>query len=159
MIAFEAFQTVPLVALRDMDPYMQVGEPGGLSFPTPGEEYHFVRLDLSLALIKNPASTFFIELTEETLLESGYRPGDILIVDRAMEPRHRSAIIAFLEGEFTLRRLHLTEEAVTLLADHPDYGPVPIEPDTEFGIWGVVRDVLRQPRPEGGSRGLSPFPG
>jgi DNA polymerase V len=141
MITFEAFQTVPVVALRDMDPYMSIQEDNP-PFPIPGEEYHFIRLDLSRALIKNPGHTFFIQLTEDTMVEAGLLPGDILIVDRSMEPRAHSMIIAFLEGEFILRRLEFSEEGLRLRADHPEIPPVEIEPDTEFGIWGVVRDVI-----------------
>ncbi len=143
MIVFEAFHTVPIIALRDMDPYMFIEEDGS-AFPIPGEDYHFVRLDLSLALIKNPGSTFFIQLTEDTMEEEGLLPGDILIVDRAMEPRSGAKIIAYLEGSFTIRQLQFSEEGITLLAANPDFPPVEVEPDMEFDIWGVVRDVLAQ---------------
>lgn len=143
MITFEAFQTVPVVALRDMDPYMFIQEDNP-PFPIPGEEYNFIRLDLSRALIKNPAHTFFIQLTEDTMTEAGLLPGDILIVDRGMEPRSRSMIVAYLEGEFILRRLDFREEGMRLLADHPEVAPIDIEPDTDFGIWGVVRDVIHE---------------
>lgn len=148
MITFEAFHTVPIVALRDMDPYMFIGG-DGKDFPVPGEDYHFVRLDLSRALIKNPAGTFFIQLTEDSMVEEGLLPGDILIVDRTMEPRSGMKIIAYLEGEFTVRRLHFTEEGITLTAANSDFPPVDVEPDMEFDIWGVIRDVLPQKEGEG----------
>jgi len=141
-IAFESFQTVPLVALRDMDPYMQLEE-NGRDFPMPGEEYSFVRLDLSRTLIKNPARTYFVQLTENTMTGAGLRPGDILVVDRGMEARHRSLIIAYLEGEFTLRRLLIGDDNLILAAENPEIPPQEIDPDTTFNVWGVVRDVIR----------------
>ena len=143
MITFEAFQTVPVVALRDMDPYMAIQE-SNPPFPIPGEEYHFIRLDLSRALIKNPGQTFFIQLTDDAMLEAGLLPGDILIVDRSMEPRSRSIIIAYLDGEFIVRRLEFSHEGMQLVAEHPEMTPIEIEPDMEFGIWGVVRDIIHE---------------
>lgn len=142
-VAFESFQTVPLVALRDMDPYMQLEE-GGRDFPVPGDTYFFIRLDLSRALIKNPSRTFFIQMTEDSMAGAGMQAGDILVVDRAMEVRHRSVVVAFLEGEFTVRRLLIGDEGLTLVAENPDIPPQPVDPDTVFSVWGVVRDVIHQ---------------
>ncbi len=142
-IAFESFQTVPLVALRDMDPYMQLEE-GGRDFPVPGDVYFFIRLDLSRALIKNPSRTYFIQLTEDSMIDVGMLPGDVLIVDRGMEVRHRSLIVAFLEGDFIVRRLLIGEEGLLLVAENPDIAPQPVDPDMVFSVWGVIRDVIHR---------------
>ncbi|MCO6481111.1 MAG: hypothetical protein J5I94_30985 [Phaeodactylibacter sp.] len=137
---FEEFQTVPVVPLNDMSPYMQLAEGGQLNFPIPGEEFNFVRLDLSRAIIRNPAHTFFIQLTEDALAGAGFAAGDIAIVDRLAGPRNRDVVIVYLEGEFTIRRLILREEAPVLESDE---STIEIEPDTEFSVWGVVKDVIR----------------
>ena len=137
---FEEFQTVPVVSLSDMTPYMQVEEGNPLNFPIPGEEFNFMRLDLSRALIRHPGNTFFVHLTDDSLAEAGYSPGDIAIVDRQVSPRHRDVIIAYLEGEFTIRRLKIVDD---MPAVESDEGIEEIEPDTDFTIWGVVKDVIR----------------
>ncbi len=137
---FEELQTVPVVSLNDMSPYMQLSEDNQLNFPIPGEEFNFVRLDLSRAVIRNPAHTFFIHLTEDTLAGAGFTIGDIAIVDRQASPRNRDVVIAYLEGEFTIRRLRLNEEMPLLESDEE---VTEIEPDTDFSIWGVVKDVIR----------------
>lgn len=136
---FEAFQTVPVVSLSDMSPYMQVAEDSKLAFPTPGEEFNFMRLDLSRAVIRNPAHTFFVLLTEDILAGAGYTSGDIVIVDRQANPRNKDIIIAFLEDEFTVRRLRITDEQPFLESDGDT---VEIEPDMSFSVWGVVKDVI-----------------
>ena len=141
MLTFETYQTVPMIALSDMDPYLSSQE-GEKDFPMLGEEATFVRLDLSRALIKNPAHTFFIQLTEDTMTEEGVYLGDLLIVDRVVEARNNALVIAYLDGLFTLRRIRYEEEGIVLYAGNPDYAPVEIEPDMEFGVWGVVRDVI-----------------
>jgi DNA polymerase V len=121
---------------------MQVRD-DGLAFPMLGEFYYFVRLDLSRALIKNPASTFFVQLTEDAMLGAGLSPGDILVVDRAAQARHNDIIIACVEGAFMARRLQWGNEGIALWAEHSDYPPIAIEADTIFQVWGVVRDVIK----------------
>ncbi|MCB0558597.1 MAG: LexA family transcriptional regulator [Lewinellaceae bacterium] len=138
-IVFETFQTVPVVSLSDMTPYMQLSGDSQLAFPIPGEEFNFMRLDLSRALIRHPAHTFFVQLTDDSLAEGGYCCGDIAIVDRQASPRNQDIVIAYLEGEFTLRRLRITEEMFVLESDEEVQE---VEPDASFSIWGVVKDVI-----------------
>ncbi|MCO6491317.1 MAG: hypothetical protein J5I98_23065 [Phaeodactylibacter sp.] len=136
---FEEFQTVPVVSLSDMSPYMQTTEDSRQAFPIPGEDFTFMRLDLSRAVIRNPAQTFFIQLTEGHLAAAGYLPGCIALVDRQASPREKDVIIAYLEGEFTIRRLKIIDDMPALESDE---GSIGIEPDMEFSVWGVVKDVL-----------------
>lgn len=141
MIAFEFYQNVPLIALRDMDPFMQIQDQDK-DFPIPGEEFNMVRLDLSRAIIKNPASTFFIQLNSVSMIEEGHFPGDVLIVDRTMTPRSKGLSIVHLEGEFLFCRLEIKEEGIRLHFSNQDFEIIDIEPDMEFSIWGMVRDIL-----------------
>ncbi len=138
-IAFEAYQTVPVVAMDEMTPYLRINEGDGKNFPLPGEEYRFMRFDLSRALIRNPAHTFFVQISSDVLQSAGYEPGDIAIVDRHATPRHSQVIVAYYEGEFTLRRLLMKGEEVYLQSDEET---VLLEPDMDFAVWGVVKDVL-----------------
>ncbi len=137
---FEAFQTVPVVSLSEMTPYMQVSEDNGQAFPIPGEEFNFMRLDLSRAVIRHPAHTFFVQLTDDGLAGAGYTSGNIVIVDRQASPRNKDIIVAYLEGEFVIRRLKVIEEQPWLESDED---LLEIEPDASFSIWGVVKDMIR----------------
>ncbi len=141
MVAFESYQTVPMVALRDMDPYMQI-QTKEKAFPIPGEEFNFVRLDLSRAIIKNPTSTFFIQITTTSMVDEGYFPGDVLIADRQMDPRNKGLAIVFLEGEFIFCRLGIHDWGISLHFANAEHATIEIEPEMEFNIWGMVRDVL-----------------
>jgi DNA polymerase V len=141
MIAFEAYQTVPIVSLKDMDPFMQI-QLQEKAFPIPGEEFHFVRLDLSKAIIKNPSSTFFIQINVLSMIEEGYSPGDVLIVDRMMDPRSKGMSVVYLEGEFLFCRLEIKEEGISIYFSNQELEAIEIEPDMDFTIWGMVRDVL-----------------
>lgn len=141
MVAFETFQTVPVVALRNMDPYMQIQEQGH-SFPIAGEDFNFVRLDLTKALIKNPNNTFFIQLTDESMVQEGLMPGDLLIIDRTRPPRHKSIAVVYFEGEFVACRLLIMEDKLCLQFCNDEQTLIEVEPDMEFSIWGILRDVI-----------------
>lgn len=139
ILSYEDFQTVPVVDMDEMTPYLQVSESDGKSFPLPGEEFHFIRLDLSLALIRHPAQTFFLRVTHETLGSGGYENGHIAIVEQQTTPRHRDVIVANYEGSFIICRLLIEEEQYSIQTDEETST---IEPDMEFAIWGVVKDML-----------------
>jgi len=62
----------------------------------------------------------------------------VLVVDRAIEPRHQHIVLAVLQGEFTVKRLHRRGGVVKLLAENPLYPPRVIKPEEELLIWGVV---------------------
>ena len=141
MITFESYHTVPLLLQRDMDPYMKIQDPTE-HFPLPGEDFTYTSIDLSLALIKHPDFTFFVQASEESMCETGIRPGDILIIDKSLEPKNKSMILAYLEGEYVLRQVLIDDHGLTLIAEDPDITPVFVEPDMAFSIWGVVRDWL-----------------
>ncbi len=141
MVAFEFYQTVPMVSLQDMDPFMQIQDQEK-AFPLPGEEFTFVKLDLSRAIIKNPASTFFIQVNTTSMIEEGHFPGDVLIVDRMMDPRNKGMGVVYLEGEFLFCRLEIGDEGIKLHFANQELPPIAIEPDMEFNIWGMVRDIL-----------------
>jgi len=142
MVTFEFYQTVPMVSLRDMDPYMQI-QPQDKAYPIPGEEFNFVRLDLSKAIIKNPSSTFFIQIHDSGMVDEGYFPGDVLIVDRLMEPRNMGLAVVYFEGEFVFCRLEIRETSIRLHFSNPEAPAMEVDPDMEFNIWGMVRDVLQ----------------
>ena len=139
VLSYEDFQTVPVVDMEEMTPYLQVSESDGKSFPLPGEAFHFIRLDLSLALIRHPAHTFFLRVTQETLASEGFGHGHIAIVDRQAAPRHRDIIVACYEGSFIICRLLMQEEQRCIQTDEET---VTLEPDMAFAIWGVVKDLV-----------------
>jgi DNA polymerase V len=137
--SFETYQTVPVVGMDEMTPYLRIEQGDGKSFPLPGEEFRFMRFDLSRALIRNPAHTYFVQISTNALQSAGYRKGDIAIVDRHDSPRHGQTILAYYEGDFTLLRLLMKEDETAVYNDEEE---VVLEPDMDFAIWGVVKDVL-----------------
>ena len=111
-------------------------------FPSPADDYIEQKLDLNACLIKHPAATFFVRVSGDSMIGAGIHSGDILIVDRALEPADGSVAIARLDGELMVKRLRKRDGKFFLVADNPHYEPIEIGEDRDFGIWGVVTNVI-----------------
>lgn len=107
-------------------------------FPSPAENYFEESLDLNKFLIKHPAATFFVKVEGDSMIDAGIFPGDILIVDRAVEPYHDAIVVAVLNGEFTVKRIKKDKNRLFLMPENKDYAPIEINEETAFLIWGVA---------------------
>jgi len=67
-----------------------------------------------------------------------------LIVDRSLTAKSGKIVIAVVDGEFTVKRLHKYKGNVTLRAENPDFEDIKINGDSELIIWGVVTSVIHQ---------------
>jgi DNA polymerase V len=111
-------------------------------FPSPATDYIEGMLDLNEHLIRHPSSTFFMHADGYSMKNAGIFPGDLLIVDRAIEASSNKIIIAIVEGELTLKRLLIKENSYYLIPENEDFLPIVIEEDMDFIIWGVVTYVI-----------------
>jgi DNA polymerase V len=112
-------------------------------FPSPADDYLDTRLDLNRHLVKHPTASFFVRVSGDSMIGAGIHPGDMVIVDRALDAAHDSVILAVLNGEFTIKRLCKSPDgAISLVAENPNYPTIHITPDVEFQVWGVVTYVL-----------------
>ena len=99
-------------------------------------------LDLNEQLIKNETATFFVRVSGDSMIGAGIFSGDILIVDRSLEPKHDSVIIAVVNGELTVKRLIITEEGVQLNPENIKFAPIILSSLDELECWGVVSNVI-----------------
>jgi len=111
-------------------------------FPSPAEDYIEGRLDLNRHLIKHPAATFFVRVAGDSMIDAGIHPGDILVVDRAVEPADGNVVIAVIDGDLTVKRIARQAGRLFLVADNTRYAPLEIQEEMEFEIWGVVTSVV-----------------
>lgn len=114
-------------------------------FPSPSTDYLEGKLDLNEHIIKNPPATFFVRVSGDSMTGAGIYPDSILVVDRSEEPKSGKIIIAVINGELTVKRLHKGRDGVQLLPENPNYLPIDITPEMEFSIWGVVTYVIHKP--------------
>ena len=105
-------------------------------FPSPAQDYEESTLDINEYLIDNPPATFFFKLEGESMIEFGFQPGDVLVVDRALEPKDQNIVIAFVGGERLCKQLRIRQGVGYLVAGHPDFVPIKMTDDSL--IWGVV---------------------
>ncbi len=111
-------------------------------FPSPADDYLDRKLDLNEYLIKHPAATFFVRVEGESMIDAGIHSGDILIVDRALEPADHKVVIAVLNGELTVKRIKKTRGKLCLIPDNSAYQPIEVTPEMNLEVWGVVTHVI-----------------
>jgi DNA polymerase V len=113
-------------------------------FPSPADDYIEDHLDLNEYLIKHPAATFLVRAKGKSMSNASIKSGDILIVDRSIEPIHGKIVIAAVNGELTVKRLYLKQGVTKLVPEHPDFPDIILNADTEVIIWGVVTSIIHQ---------------
>jgi DNA polymerase V len=113
-------------------------------FPSPAEEYMEAGIDLNLELIRNPDATFFGRVKGYSMKDAGISDGDVLVIDKSLEPRNGSIAVCFLDGEFTVKRILKENDAVFLLPANHDFKPVRITEENDFLVWGIVTYVIKK---------------
>ena len=114
-------------------------------FPSPADDYIENNLSLSELLIRNHLSTFLMKTSGDSMVDVGINDGDILVVDRSIEPKNRDIVIAILEGNLTVKRLIFkTNGLVVLKSENTSYKDIKIPESADLEIWGVVTSVIHQ---------------
>lgn len=115
-------------------------------FPSPAEDYIDRDLDLNELLVRHPSATFFVRAGGDSMTGAGIHSGDILVVDRALEPANGRIVIAALGGELAVKRLCVRDGRLCLKSDNAQYAPIPVGKDVDFEVWGVVTYVIHKAR-------------
>lgn len=112
-------------------------------FPSPAEDYEEGRIDLNRELIASPLSTFFMRVQGEAMRNDGIVDGDLLVIDRSLNPQAGCVVVAVFEGRFIVRRLcRKANRQAGLQLESSDGKSAPIGLDDGQGggaeLWGVV---------------------
>jgi DNA polymerase V len=113
-------------------------------FPSPADDHLEDTLDLNTHLIHHKEATFFVKAQGESMIGAGIHQGDILIVDKSLSPKSGKIVIAVVDGEFTVKRLHKYKGNITLKAENSEFEDIKIKGTDELIIWGVVTSVIHQ---------------
>lgn len=111
-------------------------------FPSPGESWRERALRLDDLLIVHPASTYFVRVRDRSMQGAGIFPGDLVIVDRALEATHGSIVLATVRGTWTMKRVLFDKEKIWLQSEHSRYPTFEVRPSMQFQIFGVVLCVI-----------------
>lgn len=126
-------------------PYADSGIIAG--FPSPAQDYISESIDLNRDLVRHPASTFYGRVTGDSMIGEGIDEGDILVIDRSLEPRNGDLAVCCLDGEFTLKRIHQTaDRRILLMPSNPRYEPIEVTAENEFAVWGIVTYTIKANR-------------
>ncbi len=122
--------------------YIDGGIPAG--FPSPAQDYVGDKLDLNRELVQHPSATFYAR-ADGNSMEPNIHCGDLLVIDRSMDPTENCVAVCFVNGEFTIKRLDLSQKAsgiIRLVPDNPEFPILEVTDQENFEIWGVVRFVI-----------------
>lgn len=123
-------------------PLVSATVPAG--FPSPADDYVDQRLDLNDHLIAHPEATFFVRVHGDSMTGAGIQSGDLLVVDRSLQPADGHVVIAIVDGELTVKRVRQRDGQLWLLPENPDFAPTRILPETDFEVWGVATSVIHK---------------
>lgn len=112
-------------------------------FPSPAEDMGAKRIDLSERLIKHPQATFLLRARGDSMREAGVHDGDVLLVDRAIQPRSGHVVVAVVEGEFVCKTLWMRAGRFKLKAANPGFPDIVPKDGQTVTVWGVVTFVIK----------------
>lgn len=113
-------------------------------FPSPAADYFESDLALNDLVVDHPAATFFVRIDGDSMVEAGIHNGDVVVVDRALEPGLDSIVIAAVDGQFTIKRISRANGRLFLLPANRNHAPIEITEDMDFHVWGVVTYVIHK---------------
>ncbi len=123
-------------------PLMSHTVPAG--FPSPADDYIEDRIDLNIHLITHREATFILRVSGWSMVNAGIHDGDEIIVDRALNATHGNIVVAVVNNELTVKRLHKTDNDIRLIPENPEFKDILIGSDEDLIIWGVVTRVLHK---------------
>lgn len=122
-------------------PYVNEGISAG--FPSPALDFVNLTIDLNKHLIKHPSATFYGRVKGQSLKNAGIHDGDLIIIDRSIEPTNGKIVVCYIDGEFTAKRIKRTKNELLLMPENEDYKPIKIEEENNLIIWGIVTHVIK----------------
>lgn len=128
-------------------PFFSGGVKAG--FPSPAQDYMADPIDFNRDLIMHPAATFYARVVGDSMINEGIRPGDIVVVDKSLEANNNDLVVAFVDGEFTLKRIDLTQREqgiIQLIPANDNYPILEYHQTDNINIWGVVIYTIHRHR-------------
>ncbi|MBK8807345.1 MAG: translesion error-prone DNA polymerase V autoproteolytic subunit [Bacteroidales bacterium] len=113
-------------------------------FPSPANDYIEKELNFRELFLRNESATFFVEVSGSSMIDAGIYDGDILVVDKSLNPCHNSILVCYIDGEFTVKRVQKIDSALYLIPDNKKFKPIKIEEHSDLRLWGVVTFAIHK---------------
>ncbi len=122
-------------------PFISSGIKAG--FPSPAADFDGSKISLDNVLVKNREATFYAKASGNSMIGAGIDDGDILVIDKSLEPQNNKVAVCFIDGEFTIKRIKIEKDCVYLMPENKNYQPIKVTDENELIIWGIVTYVIK----------------
>lgn len=141
----ERVSHAPLPVPQDLEPLVLLlaSCSAQLGFPSPAEDFNTEPVDVMKKLMPYPQSMFLLRVKGHSMREDGVLDDDVLVVSKAVKPKSGHLVVALLESEFTVKRLHLRHGRMRLQAANPTYPDIVPKEGETVQIWGVATGLIR----------------
>ena len=113
-------------------------------FPSPADDFKETRISLDRELVKNKEATFYARVSGDSMVGAGLDDGDLLVIDRSLNPENGKIAVCLVDGEFTVKRIKKEKNKLYLIAENKKYKPIELREENELIIWGVVKYVIKK---------------
>ena len=113
-------------------------------FPSPAEDLGAQRIDLTRLLVVHAQATYFLRASGHSMVEAGIFDDDIMVVDRAVKPRHGHIVVAVVDGDFTVKRLYNRAGRVKLRPANVTFPEIVPKDGQTIEVWGVVTATIKR---------------
>ena len=117
-------------------------------FPSPAADHAGERINLAREMTPHPETTFYAHVEGDSMRDAGILDGDLVVVDRSLDPKNGDFIVAYIDGEYTLKEFKLDEsgQCAWLIPHNPDFQPIRVDKNNDFSVWGVVTYAIHKTR-------------
>ena len=112
-------------------------------FPSPADDFKEIRISLDRELVKNGDATFYATVSGDSMINAGLSDGDLIVIDRSLDPQHNKIAVCFIDGDFTVKRIIKKGADLYLKPENKNYKPIKIDEENELQIWGIVTYVIK----------------
>ena len=113
-------------------------------FPSPADDFKEQRLSLDEELVKNKEATFYARVSGDSMVEAGLDDGDLIVIDRSLNPENGKIAVCLVDGEFTVKRIKKEKKKLYLIPENKKYNPIELKEENELIIWGIVQYVIKK---------------
>ena len=113
-------------------------------FPSPANDYIELTLDLNKELIKNPIATFYGRVKGNSMIDAGISEGDVVVIDKSIEPTDGKLAVCFLDGEFTIKRIQVKQDCLYLMPANTEFSPILVTEENNFQVWGIITYIIKK---------------
>jgi len=113
-------------------------------FPSPADDFKEIRISLDKELVKNQESTFYARVSGDSMIEAGLDDGDLIVIDRSLNPENGKIAVCFIDGEFTVKRIKKEKNKLFLMPQNKKYKHIEIKESNQLIIWGIVEYVIKK---------------